>query len=79
MHLIVPSIVLNIAEGAGTFSKPDKWRYYLSASGSTSECAAIVDECLRLKLVPSRGSRRGKAMPERIAAMVVKLAKAQEA
>ena len=28
------SIVLNIAEGSGKFSRPDKRRYYLSASGS---------------------------------------------
>lgn len=45
------SIVLNLAEGAGKFSKPDKRRYYLIAQGSTTECAAILDVCLRLKLV----------------------------
>ena len=35
------SIVLNIAEGAGKYSNGDKRRYYLSAVGSTTECAAI--------------------------------------
>jgi four helix bundle protein len=35
------SIVLNIAEGAGKYSGPDKRRYYLSALGSTTESAAI--------------------------------------
>ena len=30
------SIVLNIAEGAGKFSKPDKRRYYLTAVGSAT-------------------------------------------
>jgi four helix bundle protein len=39
------SIVLNIAEGAGKFSKPDKRRYYLSAVGSATESAAILDVC----------------------------------
>ena len=34
------SIVLNLAEGAGKFSKPYKRRYYLGAAGSTTECAA---------------------------------------
>jgi len=29
--------VLNIAEGAGKFSRPDKRRYYLTAVGSTTE------------------------------------------
>ena len=72
------SIVLNIAEGAGKFSKPDKRRYYLSAAGSTTECAAILDVCLRLKLILPDTHSVGKAMLERIAAMLVKLAKAQE-
>ena len=78
--LAVPraSIVLNLAEGAGKFSKPDKRRYYLIAQGSTTECAAILDVCLRLKLVLTEPHSVGKAMLERIAAMLVKLAKAQE-
>ena len=73
------SIVLNLAEGAGKFSKPDKRRYYLSAAGSTTECAAILDVCVRLKLALPDTHSVGKAMLERIAAMLVKLAKAQEA
>jgi len=72
------SIVLNLAEGAGKFSKPDKRRYYLSAAGSTTECAAILDVCLRLKLTLPEVHSVGKSMLERIAAMLVKLAKAQE-
>ena len=72
------SIVLNLAEGAGKFSKPDKRRYYLSAAGSTTECAAILDVCIRLKLTLPEVHSVGKAMLERIASMLVKLAKAQE-
>ena len=71
-------VVLNLAEGAGKFSKPDKRRYYLSAAGSATECAAILDVCLRLKLTVSDAHSVGKSMLERIAAMLVKLAKAQE-
>ena len=72
------SIVLNIAEGAGKFSKPDKRRYYLTAAGSTTECAAILDVCLRLNLVLAERHSVGKAMLERVAAMLVRLAKSQE-
>jgi four helix bundle protein len=54
------SIVLNIAEGAGKFSKPDKRRYYLSAVGSTTESAAILDVCHRLKLLDDDTHRSGK-------------------
>ena len=41
LHRAATSIVLNIAEGAGKLSKPDKRRYDLSASGSATERAAI--------------------------------------
>ena len=72
------SIVLNIAEGAGKYSKGDKRRYYLSAAGSTTECAAICDACLRLELIPSARHKDSKELLERIMAMLVKLAKAQQ-
>ena len=71
------SIVLNIAEGAGKLSKPDK-RRYLTAIGSTTECAAILDVCLRLRLVSPETHSNHKAMLERVTAMLVKLAKAHE-
>ena len=45
------SIVLNLAEGAGKLSRADKRRYYLTARGSATESAALLDVCLRLKLV----------------------------
>jgi four helix bundle protein len=37
------SIVLNIAEGSGRFSKPDRRNYFVIARGSVFECVAIVD------------------------------------
>ena len=36
------SILLNIAEGAGKFSKKDKKNFYLIARGSVQECVAII-------------------------------------
>src|SRR6478609_9963402 len=49
------SIVLNLAEGAGKHSKPDKRRYYLMARGSATESAALLDVCCRLKLLEDSG------------------------
>jgi len=72
------SIVLNIAEGAGKYSHGDKRRYYLTSSGSTTECAAILDVLLRLRLIQSEEHGRAKGVLDRIMSMLVKLAKSQE-
>ena len=72
------SIVLNLAEGTGKFSRPDKRRYYLSSSGSATESAAILDVCLRLKLIDAQVHERGKVLLERVVSMIVKLAKSLE-
>ena len=69
------SIVNNIAEGAGKFSKGDKRRYYLSAMGSSTESAAMLDVCLRRKLISDETHRQGKQLLDRIVAMLTKLAK----
>jgi four helix bundle protein len=72
------SVVLNIAEGAGKLSKPDKRRYYLTARGSATECAALLDACLRLRLVEEPAQRTGKEMAVRIVSMLIRLAQACE-
>jgi four helix bundle protein len=68
------SIVLNLAEGAGKLSRADKRRYYLTARGSATESAALLDVCLRLKLVGEADYRTGKAMIVRVVSMLIKLA-----
>ena len=37
------SIVLNIAEGSGKFSRPDRRNYFVTSRGSVFECVAILD------------------------------------
>ena len=70
------SIVNNLAEGAGRFSKPDKSRFYTTAIGSATESAAMRDVCLRRQLVGLAEHERGKQLLERIVAMLVKLCRA---
>ena len=72
------SIVLNLAEGAGKYSKPDKRRFYLTARGSATESAALLDVLLRLKLTDAETHKAGKEMVERIVAMLIRLAQAFE-
>jgi four helix bundle protein len=72
------SIVLNIAEGAGKLSRADKRRYYLTSLGSVMECAAILDVCLRLKLITERRCEEGKGMLEEVGKMLTAVAKTME-
>ena len=37
------SVVLNLAEGSGRFSKPDRRNFYIVARSSIFECIAILD------------------------------------
>jgi four helix bundle protein len=69
------SIVNNIAEGAGKFSKGDKRRYYLSAMGSATESAGMLDICCRRNLIDDSTHRSGKQLLDRIVAMLVRLGK----
>ena len=50
------SVVLNIAEGAGEFSLPDKQRFYRMAKRSATETSAIIDIL----------ARRGHATPGQV-------------
>jgi four helix bundle protein len=72
------SIVLNLAEGAGKLSKPDKRRYYLTARGSATESAALLDVCLRLRLLGEAEHRGGKERIVRVVSMLIKLAMSLE-
>src|SRR5258706_16388599 len=54
------SIVLNLAEGACKHSKLDKGRYYLTARGSATESAALLNACVRLKLLHQGGHKAAK-------------------
>lgn len=37
------SVILNIAEGSGKFSRPDRRSFYVIARASIFECVAILD------------------------------------
>jgi len=37
------SLVINIAEGSGKFSKPDKRNFYTIARGSAYECVSLLE------------------------------------
>ena len=67
-------IPLQIAEGAGKRTKADCRRYFDYGRGSAMECGAVLDVCLKLKLVDVKLLHSGKNLLERIVAMFTKLA-----
>ena len=67
------SCVLNVAEGAGQRSRPQKRRFYAIARGSAMECAAVLD-VLRLSSVASCAeSRQGRLLLLRMVQMLTRL------
>ena len=69
------SITLNIAEGAGEFSRKDKSRFYRIAKRSGTECAAILDVCERLGLIASIRYEAGRELLFRVVSMLTKMAR----
>ena len=67
------SIVLNIAEGAGRQSAPDKSRFYVIARGSATESAAVVDILLARGLTDRANCRRARSLLVRIVQMLTRL------
>jgi four helix bundle protein len=69
------SISLNIAEGAGEFSKNEKARFYRMAKRSATECAAILDICNKLQLTDQIQYIKVRELLIRIVSMLTKLIK----
>jgi four helix bundle protein len=67
------SVALNIAEGAGRVSGPDKVRFFAIARGSATECAAILD-VLRVRGLATAGDcLSARTLLVRIVQMLTKL------
>ena len=67
------SIVFNLSEGAGEFSKRKKIRFYRMALRSAAECAAIIDVLLQFKIVTGPDHRVAESYLDRIMGMLTKL------
>lgn len=67
------SIPLNVAEGAGEFSRQEKARFYRMARRSATECAAIFDVCRRLAMIEQASYGKGRELLLRIVSMLTKM------
>ena len=69
------SIVLNIAEGNGKYSKKDRCRYFDISFGSSLESAGCLDILSIRKMISSDELHAGKSMLKEIVSMLVGLIK----
>ena len=67
------SITLNIAEGAGEYSPDEKIRFYRMARRSSTECAGILEVCLKLQLIEQEQYATGKDLLIRVVSMLTKM------
>lgn len=70
------SIALNIAEGAGEYSRADKARFYRFAKRSATECAAILDVARKLEIISREPFDTGRALLLRVVSMLIKMVQA---
>lgn len=73
LHRASTSIALNLAEGAGEFSAPEKLRFYRIARRSATECAAIVDILHAQGLVATEAAQAATTLLDRIVAMLTRM------
>jgi four helix bundle protein len=69
------AIPLNIAEGTGKFTPPDRCRFYDTARGSALECGACLDVLVTKRVLPSVDVIQGKQILLSVVSMLVGLIK----
>lgn len=67
------SVPVNVAEGVGRSSAPDRRRHYAIARGSAMECAAILDACRVLQLASPDLLADGRSLLLRVVQMLSKM------
>ena len=75
LHKAACSVVLNIAEGNGRFRPLDKAQFFVIASGSTLECAAVLDIAERLGVGSADDRQTMRSLLESINGMLIGLSR----
>ena len=69
------SVPLNLAEGNGKYTTPDRCRYFENARGSALECAACLDVLVAKGRCTTEQIRRGKELLNETVSLVMGLVK----
>ncbi len=72
------SIPLNIAEGNGKFTAPDRCRFFDTARGSALECAACLDVLVVKKVFAATDIGEGRELLRGVVAMLVGLIRSND-
>jgi four helix bundle protein len=72
------SVPLNIAEGNGKFTAPDRCRFFDNARGSALECAACLDVLVAKKAIAPEAVVQGKEILRDIVSMLIGLIRAND-
>jgi len=67
------SVPLNIAEGNGKFTSPDRCRFFDNARSATLDCAACLDVLVAKKKTSNGNTEPGKQLLSRVNTMLVGL------
>jgi four helix bundle protein len=67
------SVPLNIAEGNGKYTAPDRCRYFDTARGSALECAACLDVLVAKSKCTSEQIQSGKELLIEIVSLLIRL------
>ena len=73
LHRAATSILFNVAEGAGEYAENEKIRFYRMARRSATECAAILELSVRLKIIENANYLKCRDLLIRIVAMLTKM------
>lgn len=76
LHRAATSVPLNLAEGTGRYRSADKAQFYVIATGSAMECAAILDIADRLDVGPRALRARLRDLLAEVIPMLVSLSRA---
>jgi four helix bundle protein len=72
------SIPLNIAEGNGKYTPPDRCRFFDNARGSALECAACLDVLVAKKFLSVEIAAENKELLHEIVSMLIGLTRAND-
>ncbi len=75
LHRAAASIALNVAEGAGEFSRAEKVRFYRMARRSATESAAAVDLFVRMRAIKPAAAEVARDLLYQIVSILVVMCK----